>query len=339
MARRKKPVSRQHQLRVASGSFFDDLSPHTKQAIGAVVFVVLAIFFTLALLNMAGVAGHWTEWGLEAVFGSGAYLAPLTCLFYVYAMMRPREDERVSVSKIIGITLIFLSALGSLALYQEDLGGLAGTLIESPLSLLFGTITAGVSLGAFALVGLFLTFDIGFRLPAFLRRADAVDDEEDLDISIMSNNLPVSEEDQDEAVAATEEKKPEEKLKISERLGLANTGANFTISAFEGLYNPPPLSLLSKDKGKSQSGDVKANANIIKRTLKNFNIEVEMDEVSIGPSVTRFALKPAEGVRISKIVGLQNNLELALAASTIRIEAPIPGKSLVGIEVPNTQKT
>jgi len=339
MARRKKPVSRQHQLRVASGSFFDDLSPHTKQAIGAVVFVVLAIFFTLALLNMAGVAGHWTEWGLEAVFGSGAYLAPLTCLFYVYAMMRPREDERVSVSKIIGITLIFLSALGSLALYQEDLGGLAGTLIESPLSLLFGTITAGVSLGAFALVGLFLTFDIGFRLPAFLRRADAVDDEEDLDISIMSNNLPVSEEDQDEAVAATEEKKPEEKLKISERLGLANTGANFTISAFEGLYNPPPLSLLSKDKGKSQSGDVKANANIIKRTLKNFNIEVEMDEVSIGPSVTRFALKPAEGVRISKIVGLQNNLELALAASPIRIEAPIPGKSLVGIEVPNTQKT
>jgi S-DNA-T family DNA segregation ATPase FtsK/SpoIIIE len=95
---------------------------------------------------------------------------------------------------------------------------------------------------------------------------------------------------------------------------------------------------LQKDKGKAKVGDIKANANIIKRTLKNFNIDVEMDEVSIGPSVTRYALKPAEGVRISKIVGLQNNIELALAASPIRIEAPIPGKSLVGIEVPNQQK-
>ncbi len=110
------------------------------------------------------------------------------------------------------------------------------------------------------------------------------------------------------------------------------------VSHFEGKYAPPPLSLLQKDKGKAKVGDIKANANIIKRTLKNFNIDVEMDEVSIGPSVTRYALKPAEGVRISKIVGLQNNLELALAASPIRIEAPIPGKSLVGIEVPNQQK-
>ena len=63
-----------------------------------------------------------------------------------------------------------------------------------------------------------------------------------------------------------------------------------------------------------------------------------MDEISIGPTVTRYSLKPAEGVRLSKILGLQNNLELALAAHPVRIEAPIPGKSLVGIEVPNTAK-
>jgi S-DNA-T family DNA segregation ATPase FtsK/SpoIIIE len=86
-------------------------------------------------------------------------------------------------------------------------------------------------------------------------------------------------------------------------------------------------------------GDVKANANIIKRTLQNFGIEVEMDEVSIGPTVTRYAMKPAEGVRLAKIVALQSNLELALAASPVRIEAPIPGKSLVGIEVPNVSRT
>lgn len=104
-------------------------------------------------------------------------------------------------------------------------------------------------------------------------------------------------------------------------------------------FVPPPLSILEQDKGKPGVGDIKANANIIKRTLQNFGIDVEMDEVSIGPSVTRYALKPAEGVKLSKILGLQNNLSLALAAHPIRIEAPIPGKSLVGIEIPNTIKT
>jgi S-DNA-T family DNA segregation ATPase FtsK/SpoIIIE len=103
-------------------------------------------------------------------------------------------------------------------------------------------------------------------------------------------------------------------------------------------YTPPPLSLLGEDKGKPGVGDIKANANIIKRTFQNFGISVEMDEVSVGPTVTRYAIKPAEGVRLQKIITLQQNLELALAAHPVRIEAPIPGKSLVGIEVPNAAK-
>jgi len=111
------------------------------------------------------------------------------------------------------------------------------------------------------------------------------------------------------------------------------------ISASGVIYAPPPLSLLSKNKGKPEVGDVKANSNIIKRTLQNFGIQVEMDEISIGPTVTRYAMKPAEGVRLAKIATLQSNIELALAASPVRIEAPIPGKSLVGIEVPNTSRT
>jgi S-DNA-T family DNA segregation ATPase FtsK/SpoIIIE len=114
--------------------------------------------------------------------------------------------------------------------------------------------------------------------------------------------------------------------------------ASYALRANAGEYKAPPLSLLERDRGKAGVGDIKANANIIKRTLANFGIVVELDEISIGPSVTRYAIKPAEGVRLQKIVGLQNNLELALAASPVRIEAPIPGKSLVGIEVPNSSK-
>jgi len=104
-------------------------------------------------------------------------------------------------------------------------------------------------------------------------------------------------------------------------------------------YVAPPLSLLEKDRGKPNVGDLKGNMNIIQRTLLNFGISVEMDEVTIGPTVTRYALKPAQGVKLSRILGLQNDLALALAAHPIRIEAPIPGKSLVGIEIPNKVKS
>ncbi len=335
MARPKKQPEKQ------KSSFFDDLSPHTKQAIFAVGFVVLAIYFSLSLMDTAGVAGEWTKKGLESMFGGGAYLAPIICAFYVYALLKPRKDDGVNIPKIIGIALIFLASLGGLELIKTELGGWLGYGIGHPLALFFGPIAAGVLLGAFSIVGMFLTFDIGAGIAALLSKRDEESEDEDEEVNVPINVggkkvlASEMEDDSDEV----EEVKPakESKLKINEQL-MAKVSDGMTISAFEGPYAPPPISLLSKDRGKSKSGDVKANANIIKRTLKNFNIEVEMDEVSIGPSVTRFALKPAEGVRISKIVGLQNNLELALAASPIRIEAPIPGKSLVGIEVPNTQK-
>jgi S-DNA-T family DNA segregation ATPase FtsK/SpoIIIE len=330
MPRRKK-----HQLLEEKRAFFDDLSPHTKQAIGAVIFVVLAIYFLLALIGISGVAGTMTKKALIYILGNGAYLTPLVCTFYVYVLLKPKDDERVSVSKIIGIGLIFTSLLGALALSGgEEMGGQIGHFIQYPLSSLFGSITAGVVLAATCLVGVFLTFDIGLRRQARSTDQDGYPLEDDVDVSVITNGNDAEEEPAVDTAGS--EEKPAQ-LKISERLGLSSS-VSLSVSAFEGPYDPPPLSLLSKDRGKSKSGDVKASANIIKRTLKNFNIEVEMDEVSIGPSVTRFALKPAEGVRISKIVGLQNNLELALAASPIRIEAPIPGKSLVGIEVPNLQK-
>lgn len=96
-----------------------------------------------------------------------------------------------------------------------------------------------------------------------------------------------------------------------------------------------PLSLLTGKAGKPTVGDIKANQYIIEKTLEHFGVEVEMGEVSIGPAVTQYTLRPAEGVRLSKITALSNDLALALSAHPIRIEAPIPGKSLVGIEVPN----
>lgn len=101
------------------------------------------------------------------------------------------------------------------------------------------------------------------------------------------------------------------------------------------IKTPPKVSLLKSKKTKPTSGDIKSNAATIQDTLSEFNIDVDMGEVRVGPTVTQYSLKPAKGVKISRITSLSNDLALALAAHPIRIEAPIPGKSLVGIEVPN----
>jgi len=99
-----------------------------------------------------------------------------------------------------------------------------------------------------------------------------------------------------------------------------------------------PMSLLNGKVGKPTSGDIKANSLVIQKTLENFSIPVEMGEVSVGPTVTQYTLRPAEGIKLSRIMALNNDLSLALAAHPIRIEAPIPGRPLVGIEVPNKVK-
>ena len=99
-----------------------------------------------------------------------------------------------------------------------------------------------------------------------------------------------------------------------------------------------PLNLLNDNTSKATSGDIENNKETIQKTLENFNIRVEMGDVAVGPTVTQFTFKPAEGVKVSKITNLGNDLALAMAKHPIRIEAPIPGKSLVGVEVPNDTK-
>lgn len=100
----------------------------------------------------------------------------------------------------------------------------------------------------------------------------------------------------------------------------------------------PPLELLATSQENGQGGDIAQNQDIIIRTLKYFGIEVEPGEVQQGPTVTQYTFRPAVGVKLSRITALNDNLALALAAHQVRIEAPIPGKSLIGIEVPNKTK-
>ena len=110
---------------------------------------------------------------------------------------------------------------------------------------------------------------------------------------------------------------------------------NALVVAADPNWEFPGISLLNQKQDKADAGDIQANAETIRDTLANFNIDVEMEGANIGPRVTQYTLKPPSGIKLAKIVGLESNISLDLAASSIRIEAPIPGKRAVGIEVPN----
>lgn len=102
-------------------------------------------------------------------------------------------------------------------------------------------------------------------------------------------------------------------------------------------WQPPSLDILEKKQRPADAGDVQANAQIIKDTLSEFNINVEMEGANVGPKVTQYTLRPPSGVKLTRIANLESNIALNLAASSLRIEAPIPGKKAVGIEVPNVR--
>lgn len=107
------------------------------------------------------------------------------------------------------------------------------------------------------------------------------------------------------------------------------------------VYHTPPLNLLKK--GKKGGGDsdehLRATALKLEQTLQNFGVGVHVTNASCGPSVTRYELQPEQGVKVSRIVGLADDIKLNLAVADLRIEAPIPGKAAVGIEVPNSENT
>ncbi len=335
------------------GSLDLPIQSETLRGVWAVFAIAAGIFFTLAWFDVAGKVGTTLYIWLSAFFGVGYVLVPISFAIIAMVLFRSLEHERIGTLKIVGTGIFFLSGLGLVETMFPNRGGLIGQLISAPLTYAVDTIATIVVLLSLIVISLLIAFDMHpqHAFPTISRLLKRKSDEDDGEEQVL--------EDEEEAViesgtaraeAEAEEEAEEEgedEPETKKNSGIFNFGGtdepgpaifNFAAGS-SGTYSPPPLSLLQKDKGKPSVGDVKASANTIKRTLQNFGISVEMDEVSIGPTVTQYAMKPAEGVRLAKIMSLQSNLELALAATPIRIEAPIPGKALVGIEVPNTSKS
>ncbi len=329
------------------------MASETIQGISAVVFFVLAIFMSMAIWEKAGIAGHYVFLGLSYLFGVGYYLLPLILVALGIVFLRNIHGN-FDGAKLYGSTIFLIGSLGIIDIVSPMSGGKIGLWVAYPLLKLFERTASLVFLTALVVISVLIAFNQEMNLKSLFRFGRDGDDDYGDEENDEQDDIKLSIPFDDEQLKDKEKKngdKPKKEFrqnsdKKQERDAKTvlehDEDADFIKSNLreEGrAYISPPLSLLERDKGKPVVGDVKANANIIKRTLVNFGIDVEMDEVSIGPSVTRYALKPAEGVKLSRIVALQNDLALALAAHPLRIEAPIPGKSLVGIEIPNSTKT
>ncbi|OGC89036.1 hypothetical protein A3D70_01205 [Candidatus Adlerbacteria bacterium RIFCSPHIGHO2_02_FULL_54_18] len=315
----------------------------TWRAIIVVLFIVAGLFLVLAAFDAAGIAGSDTYRLFVALLGMGYFLLPLL-LFVLAGNALRAEQSGFTPIKLIASGLFFVSGLGFIQV-ASGRGGLLGGVIANPAVKYLDVYAALIVLGGLSLISLLLLLEGRISLEPLYALKRGIHT-----LLARMRGVPVEtgpkiggfalDAEETETVAAAEPF-DDSKGKESARAPAASKSSGMpmqTLKSLLGTYTPPPLSLLERDRGRPGVGDIKGNANIIKRTLQNFGITVELDEISIGPSVTRYAVKPAEGVRLQKILTLQKNLELALSASSVRIEAPIPGKSLVGIEVPNSTK-
>ncbi len=324
------------------------LKTETKHGIWAIVFFVLALFLFMAAFAKAGPAGNLFYKIFDYLLGIGYALLPISFILLGSSFVKSERPNFGWTRVISGLTFI-LSGLGIIDIASgKHSAGFLGKFMATPFVALFDVYASIILLGAILIISILVMFDTRPALIPFFKRIFGKKKEKNIEEDYEEEEYDEEESEEphpDPLLINEREKKSKSnssKNSIEKEIKEKEEEEDIPIKKQKmhtGNYVPPPMSLLEEDKGKPNTGDIKANANIIKRTLGNFGIEVEMDEITVGPTVTRYALKPAQGMKLSRIVALQNDLSLALAAHPIRIEAPIPGKALVGIEIPNRTKS
>jgi S-DNA-T family DNA segregation ATPase FtsK/SpoIIIE len=349
------------------------LDRHTAHGILTVVIFAIAGILLLSIFELAGRMGVAVDAGMAGALGWDRIILPFFLIAIGIHEISP-ERLPLKVTNYIGFLLFFftmnpfvqtVSNAPSADAYQK-LGGRIGVLISDPLVAMMGSVGAGVLFFAFLVIAMLLIFNTSLRrvvevvLKAlgslkFVGAAFAAPfkwiaakqrerKEEQIRAQSVSAPVPLPVQQRVVATAARiqevggdDEETSEEEEEDAEA-GEVETPRVHVVQPKPKKCHPKvevPIELLTKRDQKPTSGDLQHNQAVIQRTLETFGIPVEMGEVAVGPTVTQFTLKPSEGVKLTRITSLHNDLALALAAHPIRIEAPIPGKSLVGVEVPN----
>jgi len=329
-----------------------------QEVLGIVLFA-LALYSAISLAssaasaNWGGAIGAFVSWALLGSIGYTSYVFPVILIIIsVQFLMRRFTSFRVVVPASFLVFVMASSAFLSLVSSAETAGGSIGTFISRMLADLAGATGAAIFLSAVILIALLVATGIsvvqigGKVIPPTAMLLKAL-------VEKVRDRKEAAEEAEEEPVAAAvappapkKEAKKEERPQKGAAAGPkihnkrheepAQEPLDFAVP--KGNYQLPPLTLLDPVPKRSSSIDDKAlieNSRILEKKLQDFGVEGRVLEVRPGPVVTMYEFEPAAGVKVGRITNLSDDLALAMKAMSIRIIAPIPGKSVVGIEVPN----
>ncbi len=346
MARRKSKKSKasavQHQL---PAGFWAQVR--------AILLIVLALLLAVSWFGSGGPALQSIHQANMQVFGYGAYIVPAV-LLYLGTEVFKSDKNKLSIATYVSslVMLVLMSGLFGTLFSEKTAGGVCGAGANQ----IMASLATGWVAGLVYLVLIIINSLFMFRASPFLfiKRMQ----------EIFATQKPgkISGFKPKEVAPAIDAKVAKSEFQLVE--GVPTTSGGDKTNKFDNLlkskpaetkddkdkqaptalvsvrdpnWKQPPLDILSSKQSPADAGDVKQNAEIIKNTLHEFNIDVEMTGANVGPKVTQYTLTPPSGVKLTKIAALETNIALNLAAQSIRIEAPIPGKRAVGIEVPNVR--
>ena len=371
MAKRKKQDNAKSEenrptkaLNQKRANWSHDIPEKTKRAVLGIFLAALGLIILILFFIPQGFLGSFLVNVLKTFFGWGKIFLPIL-LFILsgFVLMQPSSEEGrknvLAKSQWIGFAVFLFSFFGLVHLFvpaesaanawgAEVGGGWIGFLLSFPLRKLIGFWGAFVVLLALALSSGLVVFhaSLGEVKEFFNKIINKPKQDELEEMSDEDGNENEEEMDEVEVFVTQDvddkEKEDREDDMISKKISKTDFIKKPTVQPSmlprrigirrELLF---PTDLLSTTANTASGGDIEGYKLRIQKALENFGIQVEMGDANVGPRVTQYTLKPAEGVKLSQITALSNDLALALAAHPIRIEAPIPGKSLVGIEVPN----
>ncbi|MGZ5307242.1 MAG: DNA translocase FtsK 4TM domain-containing protein [Actinomycetota bacterium] len=343
------------------------LSPWARDAVG----IGLVVFGLLAVLSVwfeaAGPAGHGISWLLRGAFGVGAVAFPVIGVYWGVVLLRDvASEDRVRMS--IGFIVLAFGALGLVSLLRGNPGvfephtvlaasaGLVGAMATHPLSRVLSPIGSGIVCAGFATLGLLIFTGTPVsrivesvrefresrpeRDPVGARRETGLRAPRTLKTGRVSIRQALGLDEGDDGVVVVPQS-PELEVGFGDEPEPAGTrpAKARTVSTASGPYQLPPLDLLrSAPPSTSDGRDEKDTMEALERTLRTFAVDARVTGMSRGPTVSMYEVDIAAGTKVNKVLQLSSDIAYALATPDVRIIAPIPGKSAIGVEVPNKHR-
>lgn len=310
------------------------VDPETQREILAIVLLVLGVLLLLASLNLAGNLGEALLGILRYLFGFLGFFVSVAFIVIGGGLLLKRISFKIS--KTMGMILSFVTLPTLFHPYGGAVGAILGTILHDAV----GSFAAVLISLALAAITLLLATDTSIVKLFNLEKDTETGEEEGDDAGVKINNPSVP------VMTLGSLTKGGFRLPFGKKgngqpapaPAAAKVVPIATIKTRDKNWTLPPIDILEVSTTRADPGPVKKNVTAIEKTLKDFGISVAMGEVNVGPTVTQYTLKPAEGVKLNQITARSNDLALALAAHPIRVEAPIPGKAAVGVEIPNKEK-